>query len=64
VSSLACPFDLHVLLPVPEPILMLGPTHPNALAWLSTNWGVTDRLRQVGVDPTLVLPAAISENAV
>jgi hypothetical protein len=35
-----CPFDLHALLPVPEAILMLGPTHPQALAWLAAHWGV------------------------
>jgi hypothetical protein len=34
---------------VPEAILMLGPTHPAALAWLAAHWGVTDRLRQVAV---------------
>jgi hypothetical protein len=47
--SLACPFDLHALLAVPDPILQLGPDHPDALAWLATHWGVTDRLRQVAV---------------
>jgi hypothetical protein len=47
--SLACPFDLHALLPVPESILHLGPTDPAALSWLATHWGVTDRLRQVVV---------------
>jgi hypothetical protein len=46
-SSQACPFDLHVLLPVPETILQLGPAHPVALAWLSAHWGVSDGLRQV-----------------
>jgi hypothetical protein len=46
-QSLACPFDLHTLLPVPESVLPLGPVHPAALAWLVTHWGVTDRLRQV-----------------
>ena len=45
--SLACPFDLHVLLPVPATILQLGPTDPTALAWLTRHWGTTDRLRQV-----------------
>jgi hypothetical protein len=45
--SHACPFDLHVLLPVPASILSLGPIHPAALAWLSEHWGTTDRLRQV-----------------
>ena len=47
--SRACPFDLHALLPVPEAILKLGPTHPDALAWLAAHWGTTDRLRQVTV---------------
>lgn len=42
-----CPFDLHAVLPVPDAILELGPTHPEALAWLAAHWGVTDRLRQV-----------------
>ena len=42
-----CPFDLHALLPVPDAILDLGPSHPDALAWLAAHWGVTDRLRQV-----------------
>lgn len=46
-----CPFDLYALLPVPEEILALGATHPDALAWLVANWGVTDRLRQVALRP-------------
>ena len=45
--SRACPFDLQGLLPVPASILLLGPTHPHALTWLSENWGVTDSPRQV-----------------
>jgi hypothetical protein len=48
-QSMACPFDLHALLPVPDRILHLGPTHSEALAWLSAHWGITDRLRQVNV---------------
>ena len=48
-QSEASPFDLHTLHPVPAAILLLGPTHPDALAWLSAHWGVTDRLRQVVV---------------
>jgi hypothetical protein len=48
-NSLACPFDLHRLLPVPDSILQLGPAHPDALAWLAAQWGVGDRLRQVMV---------------
>jgi hypothetical protein len=47
--SLACPFDLHTLLPVPDDILQLGPNHPTALAWLSAHWGVSDRLCQVTI---------------
>jgi hypothetical protein len=50
-SGKECPFDLHALLPVPAAILALGATHPDALAWLAANWGVTDRLRQVAVRP-------------
>jgi hypothetical protein len=50
-QSLACSFDLHTLLPVPDAILSLGPTAPAALAWLRQNWGVSDRLRQVCVRP-------------
>jgi hypothetical protein len=49
-QSMACPFDLHALLPVPEAILLLGPTHPTALSWLAAQWGITD-------------PAAPSERA-
>lgn len=30
--SRACPFDLHVLVPVPEVVLRLGSDHPDALA--------------------------------
>jgi hypothetical protein len=48
-QSFACPFDLHALLPVPDGILQLGPVHPTALSWLTTHWGVSDRLRQVTV---------------
>jgi hypothetical protein len=47
--SLACPFDLHVLLPVPPAILQLGPADPAALDWLGQHWGTADRLRQVEV---------------
>jgi hypothetical protein len=48
-QSLACPFDLHALLPVPAAILLLGPTHPTAVSWLTAHWGITDRLRQVSL---------------
>jgi hypothetical protein len=47
--SLACPFDLDQLLPVPDSILQLGPPHPAALAWLAAHWGISDRPRQVAV---------------
>ena len=47
--SVACPFDLHTLLPVPADILQLGPGHPDALAWLAAHWGTSDGLRQVVV---------------
>jgi hypothetical protein len=47
--SVACPFDLHALLPVPDAMLQQGSAHPTALAWLKAHWGITDRLRQVTV---------------
>lgn len=47
--SVACPFDLHALVPVPEPVLRLGPDHPDALAWLWEHWGTTEALRHVTV---------------
>ncbi len=49
--SLACPFDLHALLPVPDGVLQRGPADPQALAWLAAHWGVTDRLRHVVLRP-------------
>jgi hypothetical protein len=42
-ASWACPFDLHVLIPVPDEILRLGPDGPVALAWLWERWGTTQR---------------------
>ena len=51
-TSRACPFDLHVLLPVPARVLALGPDDPAAEAWLMTHWGTTE-LRQVTVLPPL-----------
>ena len=36
-------------MPVPEPILLLGPDHPEALDWLWANWGTTQALRHVAV---------------
>jgi hypothetical protein len=45
--SLACPFDLHALVPVPPDCLRLGPEDPAALGWLWAHWGTTQALRQV-----------------
>ena len=45
--SRACPFDLHVLVPVPGEILRRGPDDPVARAWLWQHWGTTDALRHV-----------------
>jgi hypothetical protein len=45
--SAACCFDLHALLPVPHEVLLLGPDHPDALAWQWTHWGTTEALRSV-----------------
>lgn len=47
--SVACPFDLYALVPVPDAILCLGPDHPQALAWLWTHWGTTEAVRHVRV---------------
>jgi hypothetical protein len=45
--SLACPFDLQVLLPIPNEILRRGPTDPTSLAWLAQHWGTRDPLRKI-----------------
>jgi hypothetical protein len=45
--SRACPFDLHVLLPIPPDILRHGPTDPTSLAWLATHWDTSDDLRKI-----------------
>jgi hypothetical protein len=44
--SRACPFDLHVLLPIPAETLRRGPDDPLSLAWLATHWGTRDPLRK------------------
>ena len=48
--SRACPLDLHALVPVPSAILLLGPDHPDALAWLWQHWGTTQALRHMAPD--------------
>ena len=50
--SFACPFDLHALAPVPAAVLLLGPDHPDALAWLWQHWGTTQTLRHAAPDMT------------
>ncbi len=45
--SVACPLDLHTLVPVPADVLRLGPDHPDGLLWLWTHWGTTQPLRHV-----------------
>jgi hypothetical protein len=45
--SLACPFDLHVLLPIPAETLRRGATDPMSLDWLATHWGTRDPLRKI-----------------
>lgn len=42
-----CPFDLHSLVPVPWPVLQLGPDDPKAIRWMWENWGTTWTLRRV-----------------
>jgi hypothetical protein len=60
-QSRACPLDLHVLLPIPEEILQLGPTDQKSLAWLTRHWGTRDALRKIVERPNpssgLRLPA-------
>jgi hypothetical protein len=46
-QSRACPFDLHVLLPIPAEILRRGPTDPASLDWLARNRGTRDDIRKV-----------------
>jgi hypothetical protein len=46
-NSLACPFDLQTLLPLPHHILRLGPAHSDSLAWLRRHWGPPEGLRKV-----------------
>ncbi len=48
--SRACPLDLHALAPAPAAVLLLGPDHPDALAWLWQHWGTTQALRHVALD--------------
>jgi len=49
-QSQACPFDLHVLVPVPAAMLQRGPDDATALAWLWQHWGTTQALRHVSID--------------
>jgi hypothetical protein len=49
--SRACPFDLHVLLPVPPEILRRGPTDAVSLDWLARHWGTRDDLRKITERP-------------
>jgi hypothetical protein len=51
-ASLACPFDLQILLPIPELILRLGSRDAKAEAWLTRHWGTKDGLRKVTRRPT------------
>jgi len=48
--SVASPFDLHALLPVPAALLERGPNDPDTVAWLAAHWG-TQRLRRVEERP-------------
>ncbi len=50
--SVACPFDLHALVPVPDAVLHQGPDDPRALAWLWEHWGTTQSLRHVAEGAT------------
>ena len=50
-QSRACPFDLHVLLPIPAEILQRGPTDQTSLDWLARHWGTRDALRKIVARP-------------
>jgi hypothetical protein len=50
-QSRACPFDLHVLLPIPAEILQRGPTDQKSLEWLARHWGTRDALRKIVARP-------------
>lgn len=52
-SGAACPLDFHRLVPVPQRILELGATHPDARAWLRTHWGIAEAPVQVSLLPRL-----------
>jgi len=45
--DVSCTLDLNALIPVPKPLLVLGPDDPAVLAWLWENWGTTWMLRGV-----------------
>jgi hypothetical protein len=45
--SRACPFDPHVLLPIPPEILRRGPADEVSLDWLARHWGTRDDLRKI-----------------
>ncbi|MBV1831631.1 hypothetical protein HNW77_13350 [Komagataeibacter sp. AV436] len=47
----ACPLDFNRLVPVPDRIVHLGATHPDARAWLLANWGVVEAPAQVALVP-------------
>lgn len=49
----SCPLDFHRLVPVPERIITLGATHPDARAWLRANWGLVESPVQVRILPGL-----------
>ena len=49
--ALACPLDLHALIPVPPALLGRGPVDPLAIAWLWAHWGTTWPLRHVTARP-------------
>jgi hypothetical protein len=59
--SLACPFDLHALIPVPNSVLRSGPDSPAALDWLWAHWGTTQPLRHV---EEVVVGATLRERSV
>ena len=58
-----CPFDLHRLVPIPEPILQLGDDAREAQEWRRAHWGTLQiraaRIREEGADRRLRRKAEI-----
>jgi hypothetical protein len=57
--SYSCSLDLHALLPLPEPMLRLGPHGSDTLAWLWGNWGTPCRCARFRTSPANRRPGRV-----